>query len=164
MSKYSKLMKAFDQGVYNIGTLELTDLSKFGTYPNLMKEKYEAGFTQIVINAFLMIEIMETLCKNGEWKLLAMEVSNSSVNEETLIQIKSIFNQIKKNDSEFSMLKDYLFWALDEGSIFIDQISAYNLKEATTVEVHSNGLIYGDNNQLILDSVILPLLNRYLNE
>ncbi|MTV19175.1 hypothetical protein [Staphylococcus delphini] len=164
MSNYSKLMKSFKNGVYHIEAFELSDLSQFGSYPNLMKEKYEKGFTQIIINSFLMIGIMEYLSKHEKWVLTGMEISDPSVDEETLMQIKTIFHKIRGNRNDFSLLKEYLFWALDEGSIFIDQISAYNLKESINIEINSNGLLYGNNNKIILDSVILPLLNRYLNE
>jgi len=156
-------MKTFKDGIYHIDYLELTDLSKFGTYPDLMKQKYDAGYTQIIINSFLMIEIMEEVRKKEGWILVDMEVSDPSVDEDTLTNIKTIFKQITENKNDFSVLKEYLFWALDEGSIFIDKISVFNTLESINVEINSNGLIFGDDKS-VLDSVILPLLNRYLNE
>lgn len=110
-----------------------------------------------------MIEIMESLLKSGKWVLVSMQVSNSSVNAETLKKIHDIFNQIKESEKAFAILKDYLLLTLDEQAIFIDQIVAFNPHDAIKVELHSNGLLYGTHNELLLDHVILPILDKYLN-
>lgn len=39
MSKYLKLMKAFEQGKYTIEAIELTGLSNYGICPRLMRGK-----------------------------------------------------------------------------------------------------------------------------
>lgn len=62
-----------------------------------------------------MIGIMEYLSKHEEWILTGIKISDPSVDEETLMQIKMIFHKIRENRNDFFLLKEYLFWALNEG-------------------------------------------------
>lgn len=164
MTNYVKLMKIYNDNVYDVISVEIDDLSKFGSYPKIMKKIYEQGYTQITINSYLMLKILEKVNGSRDWEIINMEITDPTIDEETIDEIKLIFNQIKNKEKDFTLMKEYLFWALDDGSIFIDKIILYNTEANVSEEVHSNGLIFGQNNELIFMDIIKEILNGYLNE
>lgn len=164
MTNYAKLMKIYNDNAYDVISVEIDDLSKFGSYPEIMKKIYEQGYTQITINSYLMLKILEKVNGSRNWEIINMEITDPTIDEETINEIKLIFNQIKNKEKDFTLMKDYLFWALDDGSIFIDKIILYNTEANVSEEVYSNGLIFGQNNELIFLDIIKEILNGYLNE
>ncbi|CAM3959735.1 hypothetical protein [Staphylococcus xylosus] len=164
MTNYAKLMKIYNDNAYDVISVEIDDLSKFGSYPEIMKKIYEQGYTQITINSYLMLKILEKVNGSRDWEIINMEITDPTIDEETINEIKLIFNQIKNKEKDFTLMKDYLFWALDDGSIFIDKIILYNTEANVSEEVYSNGLIFGQNNELIFLDIIKEIMNGYLNE
>lgn len=164
MTNYSKIMKKFEKQNYEVSLFDFEDLSKLGSYPEKMKELYKVGYTQVIINSKLMLMLLELIINQKNWEFIDFEISDPSLDEETENQIKKISGNIKNKEIAFSNVKEYLFWVFDEGSIFIDKIIVYNYKEKNNIEINSNGLIYGDNNNEIFNQIIKKILEGYLNE
>lgn len=163
MSNYGKIMKSYSDR-YDVIIIKINDLSKFGSYPKKMKEIYDKGYTQVTINSYLMLKILEEINLLDDWEMVDIEINDPTIDKETIDEINLIVKQIKNKERDFNLMKDYIFWALDEGSIFIDKISIFNTKLKIHGEINSNGLIYNENNEMIMNNVIKKIVEDYLNE
>lgn len=163
MPNYGKIMKGYSDK-YDVIIIKISDLSKFGSYPEKMKEIYEKGYTQVTINSYLMLKILEEINLMNDWEMVNIEINDPTIDKETIDEINLIVRQIKNKERDFNLMKDYIFWALDEGSIFIDKISILNKKSGIYGEINSNGLIYSENNDIIMNNMIKKIVENYLNE
>ena len=161
MDKYGKILKKKTDSY----SLTLCSLNKLDNYRNIMKEQYDSGYTQVIVNTDLMLKIIESMLKKN-WVLLRVEIDDPSVDEETLQEITILVDKIKENVLNFNRLKEYLEWALDDGSIFIDKIKISIIEGVQKIncEINSNGLMYGNNNNFVFDNFIKGIIESYLNE
>ncbi|EOF77704.1 hypothetical protein CYQ82_08470 [Enterococcus faecium] len=160
MEEYGKILKKKD-GLY---TLELYSFNKFCNYGTIMKEQYDLGFTQVIVNTELMLNIAENMLINN-WTLIKVEIDDPSVDKDTEEEISNLVELIKSNVLNFNKLKSFLEWALDDGSIFIDKLKlGISLDEKIVFcEINSNGLIYGNDNELVFSMFIKEPIEEYLN-
>ncbi|WP_077700072.1 hypothetical protein [Staphylococcus hominis] len=165
MKNYVKIMKKFENHKYIVKTFDFESLSKFGSYPDRMKKIYEQGYSQVIINSKIMLSILGRVLEHKDFKFISFEVNDPSLDEETRTQMNKIIENIKSKKMSFSVVKEYLFWVFDEGSIFIDKLTLYHNKKDINIEINSNGLIYFDNdNKEEFIELVITNLERYLNE
>ena len=158
-------MKKFDNSNYIVRTFDFESLSKFGSYPDKMKELYEQGYSQVIINSKIMLSILERVLDHKDLEFVSFEVSDPSLDEETRTQMNKIIENIKNKKMSFCDVKEYLFWVFDEGSIFIDKLMLYHYEKNVNIEVYSNGLLYFDiDDKEEFIELVIAILERYLNE
>jgi hypothetical protein len=140
MNKYGKILKKNTNGKFELSILYFDNLNFGGNFTKIMKEKYNDGYNQVIINSEIMIDLIEKALFD-KWTLLNVNISDPSVDAETLNEIHGIVTSIKADKLNFLNLKSYLDWALDEGSIFIDSLKfAKEIGNTYQVcEVHSVG-------------------------
>ncbi|MDT6474714.1 hypothetical protein NNL77_10380, partial [Enterococcus faecium] len=91
MDKYGKILKKKTDSY----SLTLCSLNKLDNYRNIMKEQYDSGYTQVIVNTDLMLKIIESMLKKN-WVLLRVEIDDPSVDEETLQEITILVDKIKE--------------------------------------------------------------------
>ncbi|WP_062109760.1 hypothetical protein [Bacillus niameyensis] len=164
MADYGKVLKMNEINGFAVSLCLLDDLGRTSSYSQIMQEKYKNGYTQVIINSYLMLKIAEQMLRDG-WTLLSIFIDDPSVDEETKREVSSLVEGIKKNPLNFIKLSEYLEWALEDGSIFIDKVTmAKKIKERyKTCELYSNGVLFGDAKQLVFSEYIQEIIEDYLN-
>ncbi|MGX6962939.1 hypothetical protein [Vagococcus xieshaowenii] len=164
MNGYGKILKKNENSVFHTKLLLVDDLSKTGTYPIIMNSEYKEGYTQVIINSYLMLKIAERMLIDG-WTLGKVEVDDPSVDQNTRIEINNLVEKIKESPLYFSELESYLEWALDEGSIFIDKIIMGKKSEEgfLSFELTSSGLQRGKQKELVFNKYIKNVVEVFLN-
>lgn len=165
MADYGKILKKNEVNGFAVSLCLFDDLGRTSTYSQIMQESYKSSYTQVIINSYLMLEIAEDMLRDG-WTLLSIFIDDPSVDEETKKEVSSLVEGIKRNPLHFNKLSEYLEWALEEGSIFIDKIIlAKKINNSyKTCEVYSNGVLFGDAKQLAFSYYIQKIIEDYLNE
>ncbi|MDE5414574.1 hypothetical protein [Alkalihalobacterium chitinilyticum] len=165
MAEYGKLLKMNEINGFTVSLCLFDDLGRTSSYSHIMQENYKSGYTQVIINSYLMLKIVEDMLRDG-WTLLSIFIDDPSVDEETKKEVNSLVEGIKKNPLNFNKLSEYLEWALEDGSIFIDKIMlASKFKNSyKTCELYSNGVLFGDAKQLVFSDYIKNIVEDYLNE
>lgn len=164
MKSYGKILKRKENNGFSTTLLVVDDLSKTGTYPSIMKKMYGEGHTQVIINSYLMLKVAEKMIIDG-WTLGKVEVDDPSIEQSTKIEIGNLLDEIKKSTLNFKKLEEYLDWALDEGSIFIDKIIMGRTKENKfyDFELTSSGIQRGNTKEEVFESYIKEVLEDFLN-
>lgn len=164
MDKYGKILKKNTNGKFGLDILYFDNLNFGGNFTKTMKEKYNDGYNQVIINSEIMVELIEKALFD-KWTLLNVNISDPSVDAETLNEIHEIVTSIKTDKLNFLNLKSYLDWALDEGSIFIDSLKFTKEIDNTyqICEVHSVGVIFGQAKDLMYYQLLEKLIEDYLN-
>lgn len=164
MDKYGKILKKNTNGRFELSLLYFDNLNFGGTFTKIMKEKYNDGYNQVIINSEIMIELIEKALFD-KWTLLAINISDPSVDVETLNEIREIVTSIKTDKSNYLNLKSYLDWALDDGSIFIDSLKFVKKinNSYQYCEIHSVGVIFGPAKDVMYSQILKKLIRDYLN-
>lgn len=164
MGSYGKILKKRSNNIFKTELLLLDSLGKSGAYYELMKEKYDQGYTQVIINSYLMLKIAESMLKDG-WIILEIEIDDPVIDLETKSQIKRLVESIKVNILNFNKLTSYLEWVLDEGSILIDRITLAKKDQVHIFrsEINSKGIIVGDIKKEIHQLYIKNVVEEFLN-
>ena len=159
MGSYGKILKKRSNNIFKTELLLLDSLGKSGAYYELMKEKYDQGYTQVIINSYLMLKIAESMLKDG-WIILEIEIDDPVIDLETKSQIKRLVESIKVNK-----VTSYLEWVLDEGSILIDRITLAKKDQDHIFrsEINSKGIIVGDIKKEIHQLYIKNVVEEFLN-
>lgn len=165
MDCYGKILKKREHSKFDVKLLLLEDLSKFGSYSQTMQNEHSCGFTQVIVNSYLMLNIAESMIKDG-WVILKLAVDDPAVDIGTKNEIKSLIELIKQDSEYFSSLSRFLDWALDDGSIFIDKISFGKIIEEKPLkfDVSSNGILFGNGKEIAFETYIKTIIEEYLNE
>lgn len=165
MSDYAKILKCNEVGEFVVSLCLLDDLGRTGSYSRIMKENYEKGFTQVIINSSLMLQVTEAMLREN-WILNFVSIEDPSVDEETKKTINYYVEEIKKNPLNFNKLKEYLNWALEDGSIFIDKIRMAKKidNKFEAYELYSTGVLFGNIKQEVFEKYIKKIIEEYLNE
>lgn len=165
MADYGKILKKNEGNGFTVSLFLFDELGRTSTYSQIMRENYEKGYSQVIINSYLMLKIAEDMIKN-DWTLLTVFIDDPSVDEETKKEVGALVESIKRSALNFNKLGEYLKWALDDGSIFIDKMTLAKKVENSfkTCEFYSNGVTFGDNKELIFSNSVKKIVEDYLNE
>lgn len=165
MADYGKILKKSKRNLFTVSLCHLDELGRTSSYSQIMHENYKNGYTQVIINSYLMLKITEEMIMDG-WTLISIFIDDPSVDEETKQEVSSLVESIKRNPLNFNKLREYLEWALEDGSIFIDKITlARKLKDRyKTCEIYSNGVLFGDIKECVFSNFIKKIVEDYLNE
>lgn len=164
MQGYGKILKKNEKNRFETKLLLVDDLSNTGTYPSIMKAERQEGYTQVIINSYLMLKIAERMIIDG-WILGNLEVDDPSIEQETKVEISNLLEMIKTSPIHFKKLEEYLEWALDDGSIFIDRIKMGKVinDKFCAFEITSSGLQRGNNKEYIFEMYIKEVIEVFLN-
>lgn len=165
MADYGKVLKKNERNVFTVSLCLFDELGRTSSYSQIMYENYKNGYTQVIINSYLMLKIAEVMLRDG-WTLISIFIDDPSVDEETKREVSSLVESIRRNSLNFNKLREYLEWALEDGSIFIDKIRmAKKIKDSyKTCEIYSNGVLFGDIKKLVFSDFIKKIVEDYLNE
>lgn len=165
MADYGKILKKKIENGFIASLYQFNQIGKNSSYTEIMKKNYENGFSQVIINTELMLTITESMLRD-EWTLISIHIDDPSVDEETKQEINSFVEMIKSNPLNFNKLSNYLDWALDEGSIFIDKIKMSKKvdDEYPFCELYSNGLLFGNAKDVVFANYLQKIIEGYLNE
>lgn len=165
MSDYGKVLKKYVSDKYVVSLFDVNELGENSSYSEWMKEKYDNGFTQVILNSHIMIRVIEQSLVNG-WILSEIKVEDPSVDEDAQLSINRYIDEIKVKPMTFLKLKEYLSWALDDGSIFIDttKLSKKIDNSMKICEMNSNGLLFGEAKTELFSQLIKKEIEEYLNE
>lgn len=164
MENYGKILKAKQNNFFKTDLLLLENLSAHGTYYDLMKKKYDEGYTQVIINSLLMLQIAENMIID-DWILLKIEIDDPGIDSDEEEQIKILVESLRKNVLNFNKLTKYLEWILDEGSILIDKIvlGKKTEKKVFRTEISSKGILVGDANTEVYNEYLRTIIEDFLN-
>ena len=126
-------------------------------YFEVIKEARNEGLKQVIINSEIMTDILyATLNLDG----LILKVNMSDNTDDDIKEnVKAIIRKLKSDKLIFVKLKEELEWAADSGSIDINSIDVYFSNKM--YEIHSNGIIHGDDLDSIFDKIMKPVLEKY---
>lgn len=167
MTEYSKVFKKDENQDYFFRLNHFANFDSVDTpnsYLYVMKENYDDGYSQVIINTSIMLSIIKNALKE-RWVLNSINIDSPVVDEDIDKELKNYVKLIKRDVMYFDDLKDYLYWTLDEGSIFIDSIVLIKKVDEKIIssEVYSNGLISGEDSDVVYQEVIDKTLKEYLN-
>ena len=165
MADDGKILKKKIENGFTASLYQFNQIGKNSSYTEIMKKNYENGFSQVIINTELMLTITESMLRD-EWTLISIHIDDPSVDEETKQEINSFVEMIRSNPLNFNKLSNYLDWALDEGSIFIDKIKMSKKidDEYPFCELYSNGLLFGSAKDVVFANYLQKIVEDYLNE
>lgn len=128
-------------------------------YYDLIRIARDKGLKQVIINSELMTNILFiTIQSNGV--ILKINMTNTT-DQDIKDNVKSIISKLRNDHLLFTKLKDELEWAEDSNSIDISSIEVfYNNKK---YQIYSNGIITGDNLDLLFKNIIKSVMEEYLN-
>ncbi|PFX43527.1 hypothetical protein COL32_14440 [Bacillus pseudomycoides] len=126
-------------------------------YFEVIKDARSEGLKQVIINSEIMTNILyTTLQSNGV--ILKVNMSDNT-DEHIKDNIKAIISKLKSDKLLFVKLKQELEWAEDSESIDINSINIYFLNKR--YEIHSNGIINGDDLDVLFNKIMRPVLEQY---
>jgi len=126
-------------------------------YFQVIKEARSEGLKQVIINSEIMTDILyATLQSDG--MILKVNMSDNTDND-VKDNVKAIISKLKSDKLIFVKLKEELEWASDSGSIDINSIDVYFSNKR--YEIYSNGIIHGDDLDLIFSEILKPVLEKY---
>lgn len=126
-------------------------------YFEVIKEARNEGLKQVIINSEIMTDILYATLNLGG---LILKVNMSDNTDDDIKEnVKSIIRKLKSDKLIFVKLKEELEWAADSGSIDINSIDVYFSNKM--YEIHSNGIIHGDDLDSIFDKIMKPVLEKY---
>lgn len=126
-------------------------------YFQVIKEARSEGLKQVIINSEIMTDILyATLQSDGV--ILKVNMSDNTDND-VKDNIKAIISKLKSDKLIFVKLKEELEWVADSGSIDINSIDVYFSNKR--YEIYSNGIIHGDDLDLLFSKIMKPVLEKY---
>ncbi|MGJ9386103.1 hypothetical protein [Salipaludibacillus sp. CF4.18] len=151
MNSYGKLFKGRNK--INLRSYD----PEIERYFQVIKEARSDGLKQVIINSEIMTDILyATLQLDGV--ILKVNMSDNTDND-VKDNVKAIISKLKSDKLIFVKLKEELEWAADSGSIDINSIDIYFLNKR--YQIYSNGIIHGDNLDLIFREIMKPVLEKY---
>ncbi|PFZ73688.1 hypothetical protein COL72_08425 [Bacillus toyonensis] len=157
MNHYGKLFINNSNSQSNI-SLETYNPDK-EKYFEVIKKAREKGLKQVIINSELMLEILYQILENNG-VILKVNLSDST-DDEIKDNINSILPKIRENKQLYLKLREELEWAVDSGSIDVNNIEVYVFK--TRYQIFSNGIINSSKMDEMFEKIILPVLRKYFN-
>ncbi|MDR4888231.1 hypothetical protein RGU12_11780 [Fredinandcohnia sp. QZ13] len=153
MNSYGKLFKG-----RNKINLRSYDPEK-ERYFKVIKEARREGLKQVIINSEIMTDILyATLQSDGV--ILKVNMSDTT-DKDVKVNVKAIISKLKSDKLFFVKLKEELEWAADSGSIDINSIDVYFSNKR--YEIYSNGIIHGDDLDLLFNEIMKPVLEKYFD-
>ncbi|WP_427127940.1 hypothetical protein ACQCPQ_31065 (plasmid) [Priestia megaterium] len=126
-------------------------------YFEVIKEARNEGLKQVIINSEIMTDILYATL-NSDGLILKVNMSDNT-DDDIKENVKAIIRKLKSDKLIFVKLKEELEWAADSGSIDINSIDIYISNKK--YEIHSNGIIHGDDLDSIFDKIMKPVLEKY---
>lgn len=126
-------------------------------YFEVIKEARSEGLKQVIINSEIMTNILYATL-NSDGLILKVNMSDNT-DDDVKDNVKAIISKLKSDKLIFVKLKEELEWAADSGSIDINSIDVYFLNKR--YQIYSNGIIHGDDLDLIFNEIIKPVLEKY---
>lgn len=134
------------------------------SYSKLIKDQKENGYRQVLFNVQLMLRLMTCLDEYPKFYLKSIKMCTDA---EVDIQnsIDDLVIKSRSNSSLVHKIVSELEWYSDEESIDIANIE-FGKKDSITssMNMQTNGIVFGENIQNIFDELISPQLLRYFNE
>lgn len=163
--RYGKILKSYGENDKNVASLHFFEKDNgFGpssSYFQKMVELSNDGYTQVILNSELMIQISINLRANN-YKILNVELDDYADDENS--ELKDLFISIINETSQISSKSDLSNWFLQKESILISKVSVVNLTEMKKIEINRSGLVFGDKECLenMFDKVLSTTINNYL--
>jgi len=156
MEVYGKVFRKYSQDKLDISMKSYNpDIEKY--HEVILKMKNE-GYKQVIINSELMIKVLSEIILNEGFILQVNFTDNTD--ENLIIDVKNLVAKIRHDRLQFIKLKDVLNWALDNNSIDIFNVELYYKKSKYTV--YSNGLVEGNEIDIVFDEILEKVLLEYL--
>lgn len=155
MNSYGKLFKG-NSSTNNQLLLRSYDPVK-EKYFEVIKEARNEGLKQVIINSEIMTDILYATL-NSDGLILKVNMSDNT-DDDIKENVKSIIRRLKSDKLIIEKLKEELEWAADSGSIDINSIDVYFSNKR--YEIYSNGIIHGDDLNLIFGKIMKPVLENY---
>lgn len=153
MNSYGKLFRGNDS--INIRSYD----PEKDRYFEVIKEARNEGMKQVIINSEIMTDILyATLKLDGI--ILKVNLSDNT-DKDIKDNVKAILSKLKSDKLFFVKLKEELEWAADSGSIDINSIDVFFQKKR--YEIYSNGIIHGDDLDLLFEKIMKPVLEEYFH-
>lgn len=126
-------------------------------YFQVIKEARSEGLKQVIINSEIMTSILYTTLEL-DGVILKVNLSDNT-DDDIKENVKVIISKLRSDKLIFFKLKEELEWAADSGSIDINSIEVYFSNKK--YQIYSNGIINGDNLEVVFDKIIKPVLEKY---
>lgn len=165
--RYAKILKSYSENDKNIVSLHFFEKDDgFGpssSYFQKMIELSNNGYTQVILNSELMIQISINL-KSNNYKILDVELDDYADDENS--ELKDLFVSIINETSQIVSKSDLSNWFLQKESILISKVSVVNLTEMKKIELNRSGLVFGDEECLenMFKKVVSTTINDYLGD
>ncbi|WP_017379730.1 hypothetical protein [Paenisporosarcina sp. TG-14] len=157
MEVYGKVFRKYSHNELNIFNKSYNPEKE--KYHEVILEMKSRGYKQVIINSELMVRILNEIILNEGFILQIKFTDNTD--ENLIVDVTNLIKNIRHNPIQFINLKEKLDWALDNNSIDIFNVEL--LYKNNKYTVYSNGLIMGNELNVIYEEIVKKILIEYLS-
>ena len=133
------------------------------SYSELIKNQKIDGYRQVLFNVELMIELIKSIDLYSNLHLKNIKMCSDAA-EDAQEEIDKLVFKSRRNKEIIYKIISELEWYSDKESIDVVNIELWDESSESSISIKSNGIISGENIELIFDEFVYPQIKRYFHE